>query len=199
MIAKFKMMCAYDFSDMDTTFDINLLEKFFNDALIHKEFDVPVNSKLPCNQIIHVVFNEIQMNEHPDIYKMWFAVRALLISGFKNVTVYDILQQMDECPEFFKMCLGINNNEIDKLYEVTDEANNLLRYLQDLRGMMPFEPCEINFLFNNNSCTKDYIYYDEYSSDAEHYSSCKYRNKNVRKLYKYINDHMNCNQRNCTF
>lgn len=194
------MMCVYDFSDMDTTFDINFLEKFFNDALIHKEFDAPVNAKLPCNQIIHVVYNEIQMYEHPDIYKMWFAVRALLISGFKNVTVYDILQQMDECPEFFKMCLGINNNEIDKLYEVADEANNLLRYLQDLRGMMPFEPCEIDFLFNNNSCTKDYVYYDDYSSDAEHCSSYKYRNKNVRKLYKYINDYMNCKQqRNCSY
>lgn len=188
-------MCVYDFNDMDTNFDINFLEKFFNDALIHKEFDVPIDAKLPCNQIIHVVFNEIKMNECPDIYKMWFAVRALLISGFKNVTVYDILQQMDECPKFFKMCLGINNNEIDKLYEVTNEANKLLRYLQDLRGVMPFEPCEIDFLFNNNNCTKDYVYYDEYSSDGEHYSNYRYRNRNVRKLYKYIHDHVDCKHR----
>ena len=155
-------MCVYDFNDMDTNFDINFLEKFFNDALIHKEFDVPIDAKLPCNQIIHVVFNEIKMNECPDIYKMW---------------------------------LGIDNNEIDKLYEVTNEANKLLRYLQDLRGVMPFEPCEIDFLFNNNNCTKDYDYYDEYSSDGEHYSNHKYRNKNVRKLYKYIHDYVDCKHR----
>mgnify|MGYP004569448283 CR=1 FL=1 len=191
-------MCVYDFNDIDTSFDINFLEKFFNDALIHKEFDVPIDVKLPCNQIIHVVFNEIHINNHPDIYKMWFAVRALLISGFKEITIYDILQQMDECPKFFKMCLSINNNEIDKMYEVVNEANNLLTYLQDLRGMMPFEPCEIDFLFNNNNCTKDYVYYDDYSSDGEHYlNSCnyKYRNKNVRKLYRYIHDYVDSRHR----
>lgn len=106
-------------------FDLDFLYDFFTNVTRY-EGDLTYDWRYPCKCIAHDVKEWVDnLNGlcSEDIYRAWFATRALLISGFRKVEMYDILQEMDECPKHFRMCFRMFNYSDVKSPQVPDDSD----------------------------------------------------------------------------
>ena len=183
--------------------DYGVIDEFFEDA---RNNTVEYDEKNPPSFIAHHAF--VWLHTHKvikdyHIYQAWFAVRQLLLTGYRPATRYDFLEQMDYCPEVFMKCFSKPCKlseyskvvkQLDKLVDLANEFIDELATIDDFhidRNMI-FEPEMLLYFFNPDDYD-DYDdddeddYYDMFDSDcAAALRPFRYRNKDVEKVYNYL-------------
>ena len=182
--------------------DLGVIDEFFEDA---RNNTVKIDEKNPPSFLAHHAF--VWLHTHRvikdyHIYQAWFAVRQLLLTGYRPATRYDFLEQMDYCPEVFMKCFSKPCKlseyskvvkQLDKLVDLANEFIDELATIDDfhITRDMVFEPDMLTYFFNPDD-------YDDYGDDEDDYydmfdSDCatalrpyKYRNKDVEKVYRYL-------------
>lgn len=191
--------------DLDNCWDYGVIDEFFEDA---RNNTVKIDEKNPPSFLAfhaYVWLHTHKVIKDYHIYQAWFAVRQVILTGYRPATRYDFLEQMDYCPEVFMKCFSkpCKLNEYSKVVKQLDNLVNLTnKFISKLATVNQFhftvntthEPDMEQYFFNPDDYDdygddedEDDDYYDMFDSDcAAALRPYKYRNKDVEKVYRYL-------------
>lgn len=181
--------------------DLGVIDEFFKNA---RNNTVKIDEKNPITMLVYHAF--VWLHRHKvikdyHIYQAWFAVRQVMLTGFKPATRYDFLEQMDYCPKVFMKCfskpckLSEYSKVVKQLDKLVDLANEFISKLATVNNFhftvdTTCEPEILSYFFNPDDYDdddEDDDYYDMFESDcATALNPYRYRNKDVEKVYRYL-------------
>lgn len=194
---------AIDITAMCDTdcWDLIVIDEFFKDA---RNNTAEIDEKNPITMLVHhasVWLHSHKVIKDYHIYQAWFAVRQVMLTGYRPATRYDFLEQMDYCPEVFMKCFSKPCKlseyskvvkQLDKLVDLANEFIDELATIDDIHLTVntTCEPEMLSYFFNPDDYGDDDDeddYYDMFDSDcATALNPYRYKNKDVEKVYQYL-------------
>lgn len=121
--------------------DLKYLQQHLRECLKYKHYTMPIHHDCICKHytectacylsVVEVytmkwLVNHVHIFQPYYAYIAWFTVRILLLNGNNNVTVENIKQMMNECPQEFIKCF--DNEQVNLCSIVNKIRKDILTY-----------------------------------------------------------------------